>query len=117
MKRFACFAVSAALLLSVLLTGCGHRPIPADAQPQPTLQAPTSVEAAPSPRLTPEEAGTIALTHAQLSPEAVRDFEIEPDRAFGRVIYEISFDAAGREYEYAIEADTGEILHSKTERD
>ena len=66
--------------------------------------------------LTQEEALTKALTHAKLSKDQL-DFvkNIEMDFEHGRKVYEIKFYQGGFEYEYDIDAETGNIL--KFERD
>ncbi len=66
--------------------------------------------------LTQEEALTKALTHAKLSRDQL-DFvkNIEMDFEHGRKVYEIKFYQGGFEYEYDIDAETGNIL--KFERD
>ena len=66
--------------------------------------------------LTQEEALTKALTHAKLSRDQL-DFvkNIEMDFEHGRKVYEIGFYQGGFEYEYDIDAETGNIL--KFERD
>ena len=66
--------------------------------------------------LTQEEALTKALTHAKLSRDQL-DFvkNIEMDFEHGRKVYEIRFYQGGFEYEYDIDAETGNIL--KFERD
>lgn len=64
------------------------------------------------------KAKTIALAHAKVSPASVRKFDIEFDSDKGRATYEIEFTTDGNvEYEYEIDAVTGEILKWKTDRD
>ena len=47
----------------------------------------------------------------------MRRFELELDREDGRMIYEIEFKHKSMEYEYEIDAITGELLRWKAERD
>ncbi len=64
-----------------------------------------------------EEAKEIALSHAGVDPQAVRHVEIDRDWERGLHLYEIEFYADGIEYEYEINADSGEILKGKIDRD
>lgn len=64
-----------------------------------------------------EKAKTIALDHAGLSSANVRELEVELDHRLNSVVYEVSFDSSGYEYDYEIDAYSGEILNSKKERD
>ncbi len=85
--------------------------------PKPTEAAPTPSE--PSLK-TQAQAKAIALSHAGLNESAVRHFEIELDREDDYkniLVYEISFDANGYEYEYEINAETGNIINSEKEFD
>ena len=60
--------------------------------------------------ITKEEALDAALTHAKLHKNDVSDIEIEIDKEYNRVIYEIQFDTGFKEYEYDIDATTKEII-------
>ncbi|MDL2234293.1 PepSY domain-containing protein [Ruminococcaceae bacterium OttesenSCG-928-L11] len=64
-----------------------------------------------------EKAKSIALIHAGVSESNVRKYECDLDRDDGRMIYEIEFKAGGMEYEYEIDALTGDILDWESERD
>ena len=64
-----------------------------------------------------DKAKQIALDHAGLSSSEVRDLEVELENEHGTMIYEVCFDSAGYEYEYDINASTGEIINNKKERD
>ncbi|MBQ7086940.1 MAG: PepSY domain-containing protein [Clostridia bacterium] len=68
-------------------------------------------------RISRDEAKVKAITHAKVGNGKIRDFDIELKKERGVTFYEISFDVGNLEYEYAIEAYTGEILYNKTERD
>ena len=81
-----------------------------DPQPQ---QSPASSETNPQ-RLTADEAKAAALAHAKVNADLVQDFEIELDKEKDVLFYDISFDVDGLEYDYEIEAYTGEILNSKS---
>ena len=49
--------------------------------------------------------------------EDVKGASSEPDVENGKTVYEIEFNHGGYEYEYKIDAITGEILHTEKERD
>ena len=58
-----------------------------------------------------------ALTHAGLQQSQLSYLEADYDYEDGRMIYEVEFGAAGVEYEYDIDAATGEILKVEREGD
>ena len=64
-----------------------------------------------------DKAKDAALSHAGLSSSDVRELEVELDHRLTSVVYEVSFDSAGYEYDYVINAITGEVESSKKERD
>lgn len=63
-----------------------------------------------------ERAKSIALSHASLAEAAVFDLDCELDYEYGRMVYEVDFDANGAEYEYEIDAKSGDILLFEIER-
>ena len=60
--------------------------------------------------LTREEAIQVALDRVCLKEEAVTFTKIELDRDDGRQIWEIEFISAGVEYDFDIDARTGNVL-------
>lgn len=62
-------------------------------------------------------AKAIALEHANLSENDVRFLRAELDRDDGIMIYEVSFRLGRTEYEYAIDAVTGDIIGYDIDRD
>ena len=58
-----------------------------------------------------------ALTHAGISADQISRFEIEMGYKKGVMVYEIEFDHDGYEYEYVIDAQTGEIVKNEKEKD
>ena len=120
---------SLAVLLTVLLTGCGaaahsnaaspelqNREVQSDLS-QPNLTNPATAAPQVSPYITLEKAKEIALNHAAVNAADVRWDDREFDFENGQPIYDLAFDANGLEYEYDIDARTGEVLRSHSERD
>lgn len=66
--------------------------------------------------ITPEEAKKIALDHAGLKESDVSFVKTELDYDDGRAEYEIEFYFGQTEYEYEIDASSGMILKSETDR-
>ncbi len=60
--------------------------------------------------ITREEAKQIAFAHAGTTGSNIRDLEIEFDHDDGRAIYEIEWEVGNKEYEYEIDAITGQII-------
>ena len=67
--------------------------------------------------ITVEKALDIALDSAGLERSNVWDIDVELEHKFGQIVYEVSFDAGQYEYEYYINAETGEIIKSFKEID
>ena len=65
--------------------------------------------------ITADEAKSIVLKHAGVKAENAVFDKTEKDHEDGRLVYEVEFKSAGYEYEYEIDAKTGEIL--KAEKD
>lgn len=62
-----------------------------------------------------EAALQVALEDAGFTSEEVRDIDIELDRTLTSARYEVDFEAGRTEYEYKIDAYTGEILSAATD--
>ena len=99
MKKFV------VLLLSLLLlTGCANA-VPGSAQPG-NGSVTESV-------YSKQELRSIAYAHAGVNEADV--YDLEEDWESGNTVYELDFEVRGREYEYRLDAATGEILYfSKT---
>lgn len=67
--------------------------------------------------VTAEQAKQIALQHAGVTESDTRAMELETDRDNGRTVYEFSWKVGFTEYDYEIDADTGEILSFSQEQD
>ena len=68
-------------------------------------------------KISGDEAVSIALTHAGLSQSDVQRIEVDYDRDHDEEKYEVSFHHDGYEYDYDIDAVTGEIIRNEKERD
>ena len=83
-------------------------------QMQNAGQAQNSGQAQPLPSLTPslsqEEAKKTALSHAGMDESAVQFVRSDLELDDGRLQYEVVFYSGEKEYEYEIDAHTGEIL-------
>ncbi len=67
--------------------------------------------------VTADQAKQIALAHAGVAETDIRSLELETDRDNGRTVYEFSWKVGFTEYDYEIDADTGEILSYSQEQD
>jgi len=104
------------VITALLMTGCGKR----NEQPQPSTTPETSTPAAEtttpatqdtSSIITEDEAKVIALNHANLVQEEVTFSKCELDEDFDSTNYDVEFHTEDRiEYDYEIDAYTGEIL-------
>ncbi len=63
------------------------------------------------------QAKAAALAHAGLSEKDIYDLELELDRKKGVLVYEIDFKANGMEYEFKIDAASGEVIKYHSEWD
>ncbi len=66
-------------------------------------------------KITKEKAKETALNHAKLKESDIKNYKINLDRDDGTLKYEISFDANGTEYDYDIDATSGEIIKTDKE--
>ncbi len=61
---------------------------------------------------------SIAYTHAGIAdPSAAFDVKSQLDDEDGRMVYEVEFQVGALEYDYEIDASTGEVLKAETDRD
>ena len=63
-----------------------------------------------------EVAKNAALAHAGLTADQVTVSKVDFDMEDGRMVYEVEFWAGNVEYEYDVDATTGEIVKNRTER-
>ncbi|MBQ9015494.1 MAG: PepSY domain-containing protein [Firmicutes bacterium] len=132
-SRIAAIAVMMACFMALLgLAGCGAAgAAPEDqnaAQAEETAAEETAVSAAPDAepaeepaaeeeRISEEKAISIALKDAGLSDSDVEYIDVDLDFDDGRTEYEVEFHRGTMEYDYSIEAYTGEILEKDIEPD
>lgn len=67
----------------------------------------------PTEPLTRDGALEIALENAGVTAQDAYDTEIELDEKNGTFHYDVDFEAGGKDYDYEIDAATGQILHSE----
>ena len=65
--------------------------------------------------LSAEKARDIALKHAGVASSDVRSWDCDLDDEHGHKVYEVEFQAGNTEYDYEIDAVSGEILQSNAE--
>lgn len=82
---------------------------------EPAATEPSTTEAVTL--LTAAEAERLALEHAGLTVSQVRKLESELDAERGKLLWEVEFEADNWEYDYVIDAATGQILHWEKDRD
>ncbi len=68
-------------------------------------------------RLSPETVRETVRSHAGCQEAEMINYECEADTEDGKAVYEIEFEYNGVEYEYTVDAISGEILRSKTDKD
>lgn len=64
-----------------------------------------------------EEAKKIAFSHAKVTEADVKKLKIDLDYEDGIQVYEVDFEVSGFEYDYDINAKTGEITKFDKEKD
>ena len=64
-----------------------------------------------------EKALEVALSNVNLTKADVWDIDVELERKFGKVVYEVSFNAGQYEYESYIDAESGKIVKAFKEFD
>ena len=67
--------------------------------------------------ITTEEALSVALKNSGFSQQDVWDVDIELEKKFGQMVFEVNFNAGQYEYEYYVNAENGEIVKSFKEID
>lgn len=107
------FKVSIALALALSLTmlsACAGKPVNISRKGEITENTTTEY-------IGVDKAKAIALENAGIKEKDVKDLEVELDRERTAVVYEVSFDAQGYEYDYDIDAVSGDIVRTRREID
>ena len=86
-----------------------HYASPAATQAPTAAQSPAAIVNSGA-ALSAEDAKAKALAHAGLSAADVTFVKAELDREDGRLVYEVEFYTSSREYDYEIDAATGEVV-------
>ena len=86
------------------------------AQTQPA-QTQASTQASSGNYIGETAALNAALSHAGVAEGDLTERKVELDRDDGRMIYEIEFKAGRMEYEYDVDALTGDILKAESDWD
>lgn len=74
-------------------------------------------EASSSSYITGDSARDIAINAARVSLDNIRASEVELDADDGRLVYEVEFKSGANEYDYEIDARSGEIIKNHVEID
>jgi uncharacterized membrane protein YkoI len=119
MKKLFSIVFALALVLTVL-AGCqaslsAPQPpaeppanvVPLDAPVEPLPPAPPAQAAT---KLTADQALEIALKDAGLTKEQIHDLDVELDNDGGAVHYDVDFEVNDKDYDYEIDAESGNIL-------
>lgn len=77
----------------------------------------TTGKAADDAYIGAERANQIAFAHAGIDESSVYDLEVEIDYEYQTMVYEVEFISDGTEYEYLIDAVSGEVLDVETEEE
>lgn len=67
--------------------------------------------------ITANDAKEAALKHAGLGESQVSDVDVDLDRDNGKLIYEVDFNSGNTEYDYDIDAETGEVISADKSKD
>ena len=90
---------------------------PADTKPADTKPADTKPTTSSKKKIGVAAAKNAAFKHAGVKSSEAWDVEVDLDTENGKLVYEVSFDAGGYEYDYDIDAYSGKVIRSEKERD
>lgn len=102
-------AVIFAAIMTMGLTACNQ----ADDNNETAAETETETEN----YITEDEAKTKALAHAKLEGDEVTYTRVNQDTKEGREVYEIEFYFEDKEYDYDIDAVTGEVISHSSDTD
>ncbi len=89
---------------------------PAETKPAETKPAETKPTTTAKKKIGVAKAKNAAFKHANVKSSDAWDVEVDLDTENGKLVYEVSFDASGYEYDYDIDAYTGKVLRSQKEK-
>ena len=139
--KLVALACTLAVPMALFLAGCGAQPAQStdanankestqqtqttDSKSQTNTQSTTQTQTQTPAQTTPAQptyigedaAKKAALSHAGFDESAVTNLKVELDTDDGTVHYDVDFKQGGMEYDYDINATTGEIMKSKSEVD
>ena len=139
--KLVALACTLAVPMALFLAGCGAQPAQStdanankestqqtqttDNKSQTNTQSTTQTQTQTPAQTTPAQptyigedaAKKAALSHAGFDESAVTNLKVELDTDDGTVHYDVDFKQGGMEYDYDINATTGEIMKSKSEVD
>ncbi len=124
-KKLSLVLLSFALVLTLTACAVQNKPVtdnPSSSKTQSEIQSTptdstTNTTQNNTAKITEAKAKDIALKHANLTADKVTELEIELDTDDAVTHYDVDFKANGYEYDYEIQAETGEILKSEKEID
>lgn len=108
-KQF--IAIIFAMIMSLGLTACNRADDNNDAATETETEADTEKEN----YITEDEAKTKALAHAKLEGKEVTYTRVNQDTKEGKEVYEIEFYYEDNEYDYDVDAITGDIISHSSE--
>ena len=114
-----------ALSLILSLTGCGNKKMDGNnmdsmreyASDQMLNNDLSANDTTSNASISRDEAKQIALKQAGVAEGDIYDYEIELDKDFGVLVYEIEFNVDGTEYKYEVNAQSGKITERKIDID
>ncbi len=112
-----CLVILCLLVATLFISGCSNQETE-NSTVVPTATPDTTVSGqnvTDNSTITKEDAKKVALSHAGATEDNIKRFESKLDYENGRHVYEIEFDFNGYEYDYEIDAKTGEILQYNKE--
>ena len=112
--KYKAIPVLAAGLLALTLAGCGTGTTAAQTGAAATPETSPAAQATPagqSAAITEDDAKNAALAHAGLTADQVSFARAHQDWDDGRLVYDVEFYTADyQEYDYEIDASTGDVL-------
>ena len=105
MKKSIILMIALLLISLLMFTGCSEEQTTDDTPTQEVTQADEIT-------LSEEEATAIALENAGIQQTAANNLTVTADALDGVDVYVVAFDWSGFDYQYTINAATGEIIET-----